>query len=430
MNDLSTSKPSGSQNIWSSLPWKTFLFLLAVFVCAAPLIKFSVFNWEVSVDDPTGVGAVMDRDNWMRIGALLSLGAFALFNLSRHNPDHIKINGLLGWLILFYLTWAALSIIWSVDPRYTTKRVGIFLLLSLAALYIAYRFSLQEIIALAFFICAAAILLGLIHALLIHNFHPFLGAWRFGGNMHPNVQGWHIGILLLSALAFANIDKQNRAVYIGITFIALIFIILTRSRGAFISCFVGAAVYLGLSLQKGQQRLLVFFSIIIAGCLVYFFFGNELLGVSDKIITLGRVGEIESTNTLTGRIPLWKDLMSLVNQRPLVGFGYDSFLTGENLVWVSKTMGWATNSPHSGYIGTLGGLGYIGAVPLVLILFLSLTMSIRLVERNSNFAFVAAVLVWLIINLYLEDKILTRPFIPILIWMSMVARLGFIRKES
>ena len=146
MNDLSSSEPSRLQNTWSSLPWGTFLFLLMVFIFASPLFRGAF----VHPDEQQGVIEIMNRDNLSRILALISLGAFALFNLLRYKTGRFQINGLLGWLILFYLVWATLSIIWSIEPRFTSKRIGILLLLSLGALYVAARFSFQEIITLVF----------------------------------------------------------------------------------------------------------------------------------------------------------------------------------------------------------------------------------------------------------------------------------------
>jgi O-antigen ligase len=165
--------------------------------------------------------------------------------------------------------------------------------------------------------------------------------------------------------------------------------------------------------------------------LLYFLLGYQVtVGFSDIAIMLGRSQESGTLGSLTGRIPLWKAAMELVKQSPLVGYGYDSFLTAQNLSFITKKLNWVTPSAHSGYINTLGGLGYIGAVPLVLSLFLSVKKSLGLVKRNSRYAFIVAVLIWLIISLYTEDQLLGRPFFPVFVWMIMFARLGFIREES
>ena len=427
MKNLSTSKLSGLQNTWSRIPWATFLFLLAVFAFSTPLIKF---GRPAGPDSALAMNELLLQGTWYRQASLLALAAFALFNILRSKSGRFQINGLLGWLILFYLVWATLSITWSINPLFTLKRVGILLILSISALYVANRFSLQETIALVFFICAITILGGVVFLLRHNYFYPFVSWWRFGGNMHPIMQGWHCGLLMLSAFALSEKAEQNRALYIGISFIAFLLLIITRSRGPFLAFFVGTAVYWSLITSKRYQGVLFFLGIIIVGCLMYFMLGYDFVSFGEKVIMLGRVGEIESATTLTGRAPLWTAAMILVDQRPFVGYGYESFLTAQNLIWITeKTGGWTTPSVHSAYIYTLGGLGYIGGVSLVLILFLSVKKSIGLARRNPEYAFVAAVLVWLTINMIIEDQILTRPVFPVFLWMILLARLGFIRQK-
>jgi O-antigen ligase len=282
------------------------------------------------------------------------------------------------------------------------------------------------------FICAVSVLLGLVIALSTNYFYPFAGWWRFGGNMHPIAQAWNCGLLLLSALALAKKAKQNHVVYIGIIIIAFLFLLLTRSRMAFISCIMASALYWSMTTPKLHQSVLIFLGIIIVGCSAFLLLGNLLfIQYGEKAITLGR-GEwgIQSMHSLTGRLPLWTAINELIDQRPFVGYGYDSFLLGKNLLFVNERLNWSTSSPHSGYIATLGGLGYIGFITLVLILILSFTMSINLSRRNPDYAFMVAVFVWLIFNLYTEDKMLTRPYFPVFVWMIMLAKLGFIREKS
>ena len=426
MNDLSTSKPSKLHNTWSSLPWGTILFLLAVFVFATPLVRYGLFSTTEFRDTQEYLrgGGLLN----VRIVALISLGAFALFNLSRSKLGRFQINGLLGWLILFYLVWAALSITWSIDTRFTLKRVGILLLLSLGALYVAERFSLRETFALVFFICAVTLLGGVVQHLLYLNFIiSTFSSYRFGGNMHPIGQGWNCGLLLLSAFALYKTDEKNRAVYLGIAFITFLLLVLTRSRMALLSFIMGSAVYWILTSSKRYQGVLFSFIIIIFVCSMYFLLGHEFMDVSQNAISLGR--EEGTLKSLTGRRPLWENILILVNQSPFVGYGYDSVLTSQNLTWIKEQINWATPSPHSGYIATLGGLGYTGAVTLVLILILSVKMSISLARRNPEYAFIAAVLVWLISNMVTEDQILTRPYFVVFVWMILLARLGFIREK-
>jgi O-antigen ligase len=307
--------------------------------------------------------------------------------------------------------------------------VGILLLLSLGALYVAERFSLRETFALVFFICAVSLLIGVVTVSL----NPFelksVLFWnsRFGGNMHPIAQGWNCGLLLLSAFALYKTAEKNRAVYLTIAFITFLLLLLTRSRMAVLAFIMGFAVYWILTSSKRYQGVLFSFIIIIFVCSMYFLLGHEFMDVSQNAISLGR--EEGTLKTLTGRRPLWEKILILVDQRPFVGYGYDSVLASQNLTWIKGQINWATPSPHSGYIATLGGLGYTGAVTLVLILILSVKMSISLARRNPEYAFIAAVLVWLSSNMVTEEQILTRPYFVVFVWMILLARLGFIREK-
>ena len=110
-------------------------------------------------------------------------------------------------------------------------------------------------------------------------------------------------------------------VYIGIAFIAFLFLIITRSRGPFVSCFIASAVYWSLATPKRHQSLLIFFGIIIVGCLIYFLLGYQVsVGFSEIAVMLGRTGESQSLGSLTGRVPLWKAVIKLVMQRPFIGY--------------------------------------------------------------------------------------------------------------
>jgi len=432
---LSTPNPSRSQNTWSSLPWVTFLFVLVVFFFASPMWFFGSLVTPADIatlDDSPRYTEVLGRDNWMRIIALTSLGGISILRFLQYEQSRFRINGLLGWLIIFFLSWAALSILWAIDPRYAAKRVVILLLLCFVAFDFASKFSLQEIKALTVFICSVAVLLALIFSISHYYFYPFHSEWRLGGIMHPVALAWHCGILVLFALALAKTatSKKNRAFFIGIIIIALLSLILTRSRVALLACFMACALYIYLATENRHQAILFFLCIIIAGCVLYFTLGSEFASHSQQIITLGRTGEFYTYRTLTGRTPLWEASMILINKNPLVGYGYDSFLSGQNVNFMAEKIGWAANSPHSGFIALLGGLGYIGTVPFVLILIISISISIRLVKRDPDFALIAAVLVWLTINLLTEDQVLSRPFFPVLVWMILVARLGFVREES
>jgi O-antigen ligase len=414
----------------SRLPWKTFFFVLAVFILATPFdTTYSRINLlqEAQLFDKFEAAEQIEKGSLPRRVGLFSLGLFGLISLSRFKRNRFQINGFLGWLIIFFLLLAALSIIWGEDTLLTVRRVAILYLLVLGALAIAENHSIHAIVALTFFICFSTLLTSLLTELYFGDFQPFNETWRFGGLIHPVAQGQNCGLLIIAALAFHRSSRRRMPVYITMTAIALLFLALTKSRMPLACAVLGVGLYLRLTLPKPKNLLFaIFIGSVIVGCLMYFLLGDEIVLFGKKIVSMGRGEEAKSSmGTFTGRIPLWMECMRFVTERPLLGYGYDAFLTPRNLITISNKIGWVPSSPHSGYIATLLGLGFIGAGTLVLILMLSLKKSIALAKQTSDYAFFAAVLIWQCCMLFTESGLLTNPGFPTFLCMITFAKLVF-----
>ncbi len=90
-----------------------------------------------------------------------------------------------------------------------------------------------------------------------------------------------------------------------------------------------------------------------------FSFSLLALGWSDLmgVVLLGRH---EQVSTLTGRVPLWIECWSFVEQRPLTGYGYNGFWTEDRAWDLTDTQGWVLASSHSMYLETVLNLGLVG----------------------------------------------------------------------
>jgi exopolysaccharide production protein ExoQ len=86
---------------------------------------------------------------------------------------------------------------------------------------------------------------------------------------------------------------------------------------------------------------------------------EALFGISGKLIEmLGR------DPTLTTRVPMWEDLLSMV-QNPIIGFGYESFWLGARQEMIYEKWGIAFNA-HNGYLEMYLHLGGVGVCFLLL----------------------------------------------------------------
>lgn len=142
MND--SYRLSNLQGTQTNVPWVTFLFLAVIFSVAQHDLFISLiegFNKSADLIENAAIKGRLTR----RI-AFFSLGIFGAVSLMRQGISRLKINGLLGWLILFYIFWSFLSIAWADDIALTFRRLVLFAMLCLGVLAVSKSFSLRDII--------------------------------------------------------------------------------------------------------------------------------------------------------------------------------------------------------------------------------------------------------------------------------------------
>ena len=73
-------------------------------------------------------------------------------------------------------------------------------------------------------------------------------------------------------------------------------------------------------------------------------------------------------SSLTGRVPLWQELIRIGSQRPLLGSGYGSFWSGKEVPGIWEKIRWTPVSGHNGYIDIFMNLGSVGLAILLFFL--------------------------------------------------------------
>jgi O-antigen ligase len=405
-------------------PWGLSLFLLVIFALAGPFDPSHSQGLGVAGLDETV--QLIEKGSAQRPIALFSLGLFALVALLSKRRSRLRVNGPLGWSLLFFLFLALASPAWAEDSSLTIRRVGVLVLLSLGAVAVAARLSQIRTVALAVCVCSLTLIISLAVEIASGTFSPFDGTWRFSGVLHPVVQGYNCGLLAIASLALAAACPRSRNRFILLALVALLFLGLTRSRMPLASTIFASAVCGSMVSQKVRKLTLVSAYLLLCASLLWVLLGGDLGRAAKSVATMGRGQDAASTlSTLTGRVELWDEELGYVRARPILGYGYNAFLNPRNLPAVSKASGWVSASPHSGYIGTLLELGYLGAATLVLVLLLGLKRSLSLARDGPSAAFAAAVMIWLCCNLFLDSAIITDPTLPTFICMVILASLSF-----
>jgi len=240
---------------------------------------------------------------------------------------------------------------------------------------------------------------------------PWAEGYRFGGTLHPNTAACYCALIVLAACALAAQSKQ-RVVWWGVAATALVLLWLTNSRTALAALGVTWLTVWWLGRSPVLRTLTMAVLATLSGGFLMFLgtagrdFGNWLLDIA----LLGRTSDVAS---LTGRVPLWQELLDYVHDRPLVGYGYESFWTRSRIEDISKSQEWAIESAHSAYLELMLNVGWIGLL-LVVLVVLSAAWHAGWLYAHTRLAgcgFVFGALLFGLVNGALES-LFVRPYYP------------------
>ena len=356
--------------------------------------------------------------------SLLVLGGFGVLSLLQKRQQRLQVNGLLGGVMLFFMIWACLSVAWSMDPALTARRLLALAMLGLGAFAIAKRFSLLEIVEFTFVGFGLSVLVGLCCEIALGTFRPFQAEYRFAGVMHPNYDGMNCALFLIASIFLARTARRRRLFYWVAALAGLCFLVLTKSRAALAGVSVGLLVCSSMWLSTSRKCAYIIVTLCMA-CVLYLAVGDSLFAHAGKAADLGRAN-VGSVGTLNSRTPLWQECTRYVGERPVLGYGYDSFWTADHLERVALTQGWAMDSAHNGYLDMVLGLGVIGGGAYILILALAIKRSRALYKSSGSagYGFAYAVIVSISCCLCLESLNIG-PSLTNFMLLILLAQLGF-----
>ena len=396
-----------------------------VVVCCVVLGAFyfaTPYDLLYTVRDPHSIDTIKEliqRGDVGRRLALPALGALgAYLCLLKRERVHWEVSGL-SVALGCYLLWAVASVTWSDDMGLTLRKLIAILLLWFGAWGIAVCFPARD---LALFACVSGLftmVLGIGAEAFLGVFHPLDSTYRFAGTFHPNTQGLTCSVFLVAAYALYRIE--GRRIYLALTMCAGIGLMLTKSRNSIIA----AAVALGVEwlFISGKKRLVAVGAasliLIVAGALLD---SERILEYLNRITYFGR--EESDLDTLSLRLPLWKECARLLWERPIVGFGYDSFWTPRRVVAVSTSQGWSVPHSHSGYLEVTLGTGMVGLAAFAGVLVGAVSRATRAYAQTKNewYVYCLAMIVWLVMIMAAEI-VNMHPFIANFVCMVVIAKL-------
>ncbi len=355
----------------------------------------------------------------LRPGLIIVQALIYLLLLIVMAPRLTRVLGSMGkmriLIALFML--AAFSILWSIDPMLTFRRMIPLWMWLIVGIYFGERYSIDEFLQLLG--SAFAIVITVTFAL--YFVHPSYvldpgheTAWR-GICLHKNTFGAY---MVMSGLVFATCARKTLP-FVNYSFCAAsaFLVFLSHSATAWV---LGAIILVAMPvfrLAKLPMTQFVPICTFTALCVTE-------LAVWPPQSVLELLGRDAS---LTGRTDLWAAVMIAISRRPLLGYGYDAFwqgVKGESLQ-AAINAGWLAPHSHNGYLELALGLGIPG-LALFGLIYISLVISaLRYLRRTTGATacWPIAYVVFLTIHNTVESALLLRNELPCLLFVTMFAAL-------
>jgi exopolysaccharide production protein ExoQ len=295
-------------------------------------------------------------------GAGLIALAAARWNQLRLRPGLLLLCGV-------FVAWSWFTILWSVDPMQSFRKLAIFMLLLTAAFGVASRLDLDDLLWVLIIALTFIIGVGVLAEAAYGTLRPWRSDYRFCGTVHPNDQGVQCALLALAA-ALAQPAGGKRRWWLNALFaLALGGLWFTKSRTTLAAFLAAAAVALILR-ARGMQRWLVLsgcLTLLCLGGIAYSFVSVAAVGETADVAAMGRTKDV---NSLTGRLPLWEELLKAANRRPWLGYGHGGFWHSLNTFEYSEKFSWHIPHGHNAYLDLVLNVGVVG-LGLYLLWFLA-----------------------------------------------------------
>jgi len=325
--------------------------------------------------------------------------------------------------LLAYVAFAGASVVWAFRPatsliRYV-QEVMVLTSIVLPAMLAVRTADLMR----GLFLCfgSGAIL----HILFVPSNPEYLVNWLhgyIGYFLHKNTLGEFSTIAVLLALHEVLYSGRRRALGIVIFVIATLLLDLSNSKTAFGLAFICpllAGVILIIRKTTRISAAVVLLSIVF--CYAIF---SSVSGFNTNQVSLMVYGD----PTFTGRTVIWDFALREIAQRPLLGWGYQSFwLVGFDAPSVTEAPGFVKTMPnaHNGYYDTMLELGYVGYGFLLIFIIATIHAIGRVADRDFRRAWcLLSLALYVIIYNYLESFWLRGFEFVWVVFVTVVAEIG------
>jgi exopolysaccharide production protein ExoQ len=296
---------------------------------------------------------------------------------------------------LYFIVLASLSLLWSIEPAITLKRIErlyIIVLVSIAFASVGWqtrRFenSLRRVLFLL--LAASAIFCYWNPQLAIHQEHSaeLMNAWH-GVTTGKNVLGTLAGCAFILWLHGLLSGETSRVAALANMALAGLCLIMCRSSTSLMAT-VFAAFFVVLLLRPPgfmQRQMPYFIGLFATAVLIYALAVLNIVPGMSAILT--PISMITGKDlTFSGRTNIWYVLRLHMRLHPLLGTGYEAYWIGPvpsspsyemvKWLWFYPTEG------HNGYLDVMNDLGYVGGICLLAYFIVYLRQGLELMRLEK-----------------------------------------------
>lgn len=316
-----------------------------------------------------------------------------LFNTRKTLP----VSNFLIFLLAFQLLWMIASLAWTTNLPVSIRRVPKELCVALSLYGFSRHLCLREIGWVILGVSTCFVTAGFLAELYHGTFNPLWRYYRFIGTEHPNVLAVYAALMIVTALTLLAQNAKLRWFLWSIILIGIIALFLTKSRTTLLAL-VAALTIAGLLKAEPKWRTIG----LIAGTFAISVMGLaiSILQLWDRIGVAAAMGRTEHITSLTGRVPLWLELLKHASERPWCGSGYGAFWDSRMIQRTSELFLWEITHAHSVFLEALLNLGIVGLTVFVAILISTLIIATKalLYTRRPEFQLILIVTLFALIH--------------------------------
>jgi O-antigen ligase len=351
-----------------SLRWHYYYIVAVVFL----LLATGAFGIVDRLVYGTWAGKAGDKLT-QSVNLIMFVTAFLLF--WRASRKRILVGGVLALALAGFLV---LSAVWSIDPQTTVRRGVIYLFFIIGAIGIAGSLDADEAmdaVCMTCGLCAAASIV----LLVISPSNVWSPSGLYGIFPSKNLLGevMEVGVLAsLYGITTRRRHKRLSSIWTLILFIIVAF--LSRSTTSMLVIFVFCTLSGVIALFRGggNARILgVFLSLFLIPTAVFVLLSPDwVLGMTGK------------DPTLTGRTELWSYVLDDIQKKPILGWGFSAFWSGNNpaVMEISTALGWYITQAHNNLLEMLLEVGIVGTAFFLFLWARNVVLALRCMNTAAK----------------------------------------------